>query len=161
MFSVIISSFFSLINISLLNDKQGNFANCFCSSQKGKWHEGMREINLGDRVADAGSFYMCIQEQILKAAPLIWDTAHTLQQQCMSAAQINKHPPTPSWLVTWPARLRSSLWAAFGSQAGDERWERFWCCQLPLPPNFLPLQNLLANFKGLLASCLNPVHWDL
>lgn len=46
-----------------------------------------------------------------------------------------------------------------GQQAGEELAERaFDVASSPLPPNFSPLQNLLANFKGLLASCLNPVH---
>lgn len=54
----------------------------------------------------------------------------------------------------------------FWEQAGEEEGGRedagpFDAANSHLPPNFFLLQNLLVNFKGLLAARLNPVHWDL
>lgn len=47
----------------------------------------------------------------------------------------------------------------FPGRAGEVRGaSAFDVASSHLPPNSFPFQNLLANFKGLLASCLNPVH---
>lgn len=76
-------------------------------------------------------------------------------------ATCNTHQHRPSLI---PSRTRAlhrsrSLWPA--SRWGSSSESVFDVASSLLPPNFFPLQNLLANFKGLLASCLNPVYWDL
>lgn len=82
-----------------------------------------------------------------------------LQQGWRLTAQINPHPPTHH-LPSWSADLRRGSPSGACPEAKQVRSSvnAFDVPSSHLPPNFFPFQNLLANFKGLLASCLNPVH---
>lgn len=76
-----------------------------------------------------------------------------LASRCMCPLQALSWSPAEHGRCTGPSPS--------GQQAGEEPTSResaFDVASSLLPPNFFPLQNLLANFKGLLASCLNPVH---
>lgn len=148
-----------LINTLLLSDKQRKFLKCLWRSWQGERYRKAWEIRGDDLLPCVCSFYVSRQEQSQAVERLCPQQGPHCSQILRATCNTHQHRPSLAPSRTRALHRSRSLWPA--SRWGSSSESVFDVASSLLPPNFFPLQNLLANFKGLLASCLNPVYWDL